>query len=312
MYQPNLSEEKYYNLEIDQIAEKLKTDINQGLTLSVIDTLYEKYGYNELPKIKKSLWKIYLAPIFNFLIVILIVSGILVLILGSPRSTYITFTVVALNSITVVIQQFRARKALESLRQIAALKASVLREGIQFEIPTREILPGDIILVDQGDKIPADARIISLTNLTIEEASLTGESEPVEKDRAILEDINLSLQKQINMLFMGTYVHTGRAKAVVIGTGIHTEIGKISRQLNEMGSIEDIPLTRKLNRLGYILGLIVIIILSILISYKIILLAIENQLIRPLISEALVSSILRSMNVMPINLPILTTLVLIT
>ena len=312
MHPPNLSEEKYYNLKIDEITEKLKTDINQGLALSNINTLYEKYGYNELPKIKKSLWKIYLAPIFNFLIVILIISGVLVLILGSPSSTYITFTVVALNSTTVIIQQFRARKALESLRQIAALKANVLRDGIQFEIPTREILPGDIILVDQGDKIPADARIISLTNLTIEEASLTGESEPVEKDTVILEDTNLSLQKQINMLFMGTYVHTGRAKAVVIGTGIHTEIGKISRQLNEMGSIEDIPLTRKLNRLGYILGIIVIIILSILISYKIILLAIENQLIQPLISEALVSSILRSMNVMPINLPILTTLVLVT
>jgi len=312
MQRTHLSKKNCYSWEIDDLIEEFETDINQGLDLSSLDNLYEKYGYNELPKIKKSLWKIYLAPIFNFLIVILIISGILVLILGSPSSTYITFTVVILNSVTVIIQQYRAQKALESLRQIAALKANVIRNGIQFEIPTREIVPGDIILVEQGDKIPADARIINLTNLTIEEASLTGESEPVDKEVDILEKLDLPLQKQINMLFMGTYVHTGRARALVVGTGSNTEIGKISRQLNEMGSIEDIPLTRKLNRLGYILGIIVIINLFVLIIYKLILLAIEEQFFGPLISEALVSSILRSMNVMPINLPILTTLVLVT
>lgn len=312
MQHAEISEDKFYKWEINELKDKFETDLTQGLKLSNLNTLYEKYGYNELPKVKKSLWKIYLAPIFNFLIVILIVSGILVLILGSPSSTYITFTVVILNSFTVIIQQYRARKALESLQRIAALKANVMRDGIQFEVPTREVLPGDIILVDQGDKIPADARLIEVINLTVEEASLTGESEPVDKKVATLEISDAPVQKQENMLFMGTYVHTGRAKALVIGTGAHTEIGKISTQLNEMGSIEDIPLTRKLNRLGYILGVIVIINLCVLISYKLILLAIQNQFFGTFISEALVSSILRSMNVMPINLPILTTLVLIT
>jgi len=306
------SENSYYSWEIEELEDKFKTDVNKGIKLSALDGLYEKYGYNELPKIKKSLWKIYLAPIFNFLIVILIISGVLVFLLGSPSSTYITFTVVILNSITVIIQQYRAQKALESLRQIAALKANVIRDGIQFEIPTREIVPGDIVIVDQGDKVPADSRIFDISNLMVDEAPLTGESEPVQKEKIKLNDTNISLQKQNNMLFMGTYIHTGRAKALVTATGGKTEIGKISIQLNEMGSIEDIPLTRKLNRLGYILGFIVIINLFILISYKLILLAIQNQLFGAFISEALVSSILRSMNVMPINLPILTTLVLIT
>lgn len=312
MQNHHISTNNYYNKDIDSLIDNFETNVNQGLEISSLRDKYEKYGYNELPKIKKSVWKVYLAPIFNFLIVILIISGILVLILGSPSSTYITFSVVILNSVTVIIQQYRAQKALESLQQIAALKANVIRDGIQFEIPTREIVPGDIILVEQGDKIPADARIINITNLTIEEASLTGESEPVDKQVLTLEQSDLTIQKQTNMLFMGTYVHTGRAKALVVGTGSNTEIGKISQQLNEMGSIEDIPLTHKLNRLGYILGIIVIINLCFLISYKLILLAVENQLLGPLISEALVSSILRSMNVMPINLPILTTLVLIT
>ena len=312
MQTSHISKNNFYSKDIDELIDDFGTDVNQGLALSSLNNLYENYGYNELPRIKKSLWKIYFAPIFNFLIVILIISGVLVLILGSPSSTYITFTVVILNSITVIIQQYRAQKALESLQQIAALKANVIRDGIQFEIPTREIVPGDIILVEQGDKIPADARIINLTNLTIEEASLTGESEPVDKVALTLEESDLAIQKQINMLFMGTYVHTGRARALVVGIGSNTEIGKISQQLNEMGSIEDIPLTRKLNRLGYLLGLIVIINLCILISYKLILLAFENQFTGPSVSEALVSSILRSMNVMPINLPILTTLVLVT
>jgi len=312
MAQFESANQAYYSQSVDVLIKEFNTDINKGLNSSQLESSYIQYGYNELPKIKKSLWKIYLAPIFNFLIVILIISGTIVFILGSPSSTLITFTVVILNSITVVIQQFRAQKALESLRKIAALKATVLRDGIQYEIPTRELLPGDIILIEQGDKIPADARIIEYTNLTINEAPLTGESEPVDKNNLILKPKEIPLQKQYNMVFMGTYVHTGRSKALITGTGIKTEIGKISDQLNEMGSIEDIPLTQKLNKLGFILGIIVIINLSILIIYKFAVLAIEHKFFGEFISEALISSILRSMNVMPINLPILTTLVLIT
>jgi len=297
---------------IDNLIAQFKTDPNLGLNTADIEPRFLKYGYNELPKIKKSLWKIYLAPIFNFLIIILIISGTIVFILGDQTSTIITFTVVAINSITVITQQYRAQKALESLRQIAALKSIVLRDGIQFEIPTRELVPGDIILLKQGDKIGADSRIIEFTNLTIDEAPLTGESEPVEKRSKSLKDKNLPIQAQINMLFMGTYIHTGRGKALVTGTGLNTEIGKISNQLNEMGSIEDIPLTRKLNRLGYILGIIVIFNLIILITYKFIILGLEGRFFGDNISIALSNSILRAMGIMPINLPLLTTLVLIT
>ncbi len=303
---------KYYSQPLNDLIKDFNTDIENGIKSIELDERYSLYGYNELPKIKKSLWKIYLAPIFNFLIIILLVSGIFVAILGSPSATILTFTVVIINSATVIIQQFRAQKALESLRKIAALKASVVRDGVQFEIPTKEIVPGDIIVLEQGDKVPADARIISSTNFALDEAPLTGESEPVEKEEKQLGNFEIPIQKQSNMVFMGTYVHTGRSNALVVGTGISTEIGKISTQLNEMGSIEDIPLTHKLNRLGYILGSIVVINLIILIIYKFILLGLESHLFGDYVSEALVSSILRAMNIMPINLPILTTLVLIT
>jgi len=301
-----------YFQPIDELIAQFQTNTNLGLNTSDIESKFLKYGYNELPKIKKSLWKIYLAPIFNFLIIILIISGAIVFILGDQTSTIITFAVVIINSLTVITQQYRAQKALESLRQIAALKSIVLRDGIQFEIPSRELVPGDIILLKQGDKIGADSRIVEFTNLSIDEAPLTGESEPVEKRSESLKDKNLPIQERINMVFMGTYIHTGRGKALVTGTGLNTEIGKISGQLNEMGSIEDIPLTRKLNRLGYILGTVVIINLYILISYKFIFLGLEGLFFGDNITNALISSILRAMGIMPINLPLLTTLVLVT
>jgi Ca2+-transporting ATPase len=306
------SSKTYFDKPIDDLIEHFNTNIDRGLKSSELEKRYLISGYNELPKIKKSIWKIYLAPIFNFLIIILLITGVAVVILGSPGETVITFTVVVINSATVIIQQFRAQKALESLKQISALKATVLRDGDQFEIPNIELVPGDIILLEQGDKIPADGRIIHQINLTVDEAPLTGESEPVEKNNKNVEKNDLPIQKQFNMIFMGTYVNTGRAKALITGTGVNTEIGKISTTLNEMGSIEDIPLTRKLNRLGYILGIIVLISLIMLIFYKLVILAHEGNFITSEVSSALVSSILRATNVLPINLPLLTTLVLIT
>ncbi len=302
----------YYNQSIEELIKEFNTDVDYGLNSSELDKRYLKEGYNELPKIKKSIWKIYLAPIFNFLIVILLITGVVIVILGSPEETVITFTVVFLNSATVIIQQYRAQKALESLRKISALKASVIRDGKQMEIFNRELLPGDISILEQGDKIPADGRIVNEINLTVDEAPLTGESEPVEKTNIIVRESDLPIQHQNNMVFMGTYVHTGRAKILITGTGTRTEIGRISQTLNEMGSIEDIPLTRKLNKLGYILGTIVLINLTLLICYKFSLLLIEGNFIQSEISHALVSSILRATNILPINLPILSTLVLIT
>jgi Ca2+-transporting ATPase len=301
-----------YFQPIESLITAFQTDINRGLTTSEIEKRQLEYGYNELPKIRKSLWKVYLAPIFNFLIIILIISATIVILLGDRTSTIITFAVVVINSITVITQQYRAQKALEALRQIAALKTVVLRDGIQFEIPSRELVLGDIILLEQGDKIGADARILDLMNLTIDEAALTGESEPVEKNNKQLKERELPVQKQSNMVFMGTYLHTGRVKALVTGTGLNTEIGKISNQLKAMGSIEDIPLTRKLNRLGYILGTIVIIYLIVLIVYKFSVLGLEGLFFGQNIRDAIISSILRSMGIMPINLPLLTTLVLVT
>jgi len=306
------SSRTYYHQSTNGLLRDFDSDLEQGLKSSELENRYQNFGYNELPKIKKSIWKIYLAPIFNFLILILLVTGIIVVILGEGNTQIITFTVVIVNSVTAIIQQFRAQKALESLREISALTTMVIRDGREFEIKTRELVPGDIVLLQQGDKVPADGRIIEHMNLSVDEAPLTGESEPVEKRVIDLENKKISIQNQCNMVFMGTYISTGRAKELVTGTGVETEIGKISQTLNEMGSIEDIPLTRKLNRLGYILGTVVIINLIILIVFKLTILSLDHQLIQEKIIEAISDSIIRSMNIVPINLPLLSTLVLIT
>jgi len=302
----------YYHETIKELIKTFETDPDIGLVDDVVQNRLEEYGANELPKISKSIIRIYIYPLFNFLIMILLITGVIIVILGKGDTQIITFTVVIINSITAIIQQFRAQKALESLREISALKTTVIRNGKEFEIAARDLIPGDIVLLNQGDKVPADGRIIEQMNLSVDEAPLTGESEPVDKITEALEKKEINIQGQANMVFMGTYIQTGRAKELITGTGVNTEIGKISQTLNEMGSIEDIPLTRKLNRLGYILGIIVIINLIILIIFKLAILNIQGNFVQNEIIEAISNSIIRAMNIIPINLPLLSTLVLIT
>ncbi|KKM84307.1 hypothetical protein LCGC14_1300530, partial [marine sediment metagenome] len=303
---------RYYHKTVKELIKTFETDPDTGLVDDIVQNRLEEYGANELPKISKSIIRIYIYPLFNFLIMILLITGVIIVILGEGETQIITFTVVIINSITAIIQQFRAQKALESLREISALKTTVIRNGKQFEIAASDLIPGDIALLNQGDKVPADGRIIEQMNLSVDEAPLTGESEPVEKNTNALEDKEISIQGQSNMVFMGTYVQTGRAKELVIGTGVNTEIGKISQTLNEMGSIEDIPLTRKLNRLGYILGTIVLLFLISLIIFKLAILNIQGNFVQNEIIEAISNSIISAMSVVPINLPLLSTLVLIT
>jgi len=312
MSQTKILDHGFYNQPIEKITTDLITNLETGLNTPDVESRRLEFGFNELPKIKKSIWKIYLAPLFNFLIVILIITAIIVIILGSPSSTIITFAVIIINSITAITQQYRAQKALESLRKISALKTTVIRDGVQKKIFSKDLIPGDIIVLKQGVKIPADARVFESINMTVNEAPLTGESEPVEKNGVLINKIDIPIQEQSNMVFMGTFINTGHGKAIVAYTGKNTEFGKISMSLNQMGSIEDIPLTRKLNRLAYILTTVVIINLIILIIFKFAVLINNGNFYQSEISKTLVDSILRAMNVVPINLPLLSTLVLIT
>ncbi|MBY9002436.1 MAG: HAD-IC family P-type ATPase, partial [Candidatus Lokiarchaeota archaeon] len=176
--------ETYYTQELNQIYDKFTTNSTNGLPREEAQNRILKHGYNEIPKASKGFIKIYLAPLFNWLIVIYL-AGALILFLaailgneGNLTFILLTLGIVALNCIVAIVQQYRATKKLNALREMTAPTTTVIRGGQKLEIPTKEVVIGDLLVLKQGDRIPADARIIQSSNLEVNESSLTGESEP--------------------------------------------------------------------------------------------------------------------------------------
>ena len=300
----------YYNLEKTEIYKKLDTDPNKGLSEQEAKTRLEKYGPNELPKVSRGLIKIYLAPLFNWLIVIYLIGALILFLArifgakGDFVFIAITLGVVLLNCLVAIIQQYRATKKLEALKELSAPTTVVIREGKKHKIPTKEVVLGDLLDLSQGDKVPADARIVSGKNIEVNEASLTGESEPVEKDTdGILMEGEKAIQERKNMMFYGTYITRGNAKVIAVKTGGDTEIGKISEGLRAAGTTE-IPIRKKMNNFGKWLGVAVAIfwLVTLLIIW------VGSGFTRIDIFKSLNSAL----DILPINIPLLTTIVLLT
>ncbi len=295
----------YYSKDLNVIYSELKTDPEIGLDEEVVSSRLIEHGPNELPKVKSTIWKIYLAPIFNLFILILIIMVIPIIIWGSFGDAILTFGVIVLNAIIAVWQQFKAQKTLKSLLKLQALKGTVIRGGVKKEIDTTELVPGDIIDLKQGVKIPADSRIITSANLEVNEAALTGESAAVPKSELKLSaKIEIPIQEQINMVFQGSFVTRGKARAIVVYTGVNTEIGNISTELNK-GGVPEIPLTAKMNSLAKKLSIGVIIMVAVSFLFR--LFTTGDP-----ITDAFVGAIAVGKNLVPINLPLMTTLVMIT
>jgi Ca2+-transporting ATPase len=307
-------ENNYYALDPNEIFKKIHTDPTKGLSTQEAAQRLEQLGQNVIPRHKKSIWKALFAPLVNWLIAVYMMSAIAMILLGDVVRTVPTFIIVGANALVAIVQQIRAEKQLEALRKLAASSAKVIRDGQEVEIPTEQIVLGDIVKLSQGDKIPADCRIIEGRNFEVDESSLTGESEPVKKQNKG-EKINagpdLPLQDQKNMLFLGTYIAKGNGTAVVVKTGARTEIGKISIKLEE-SSTGDIPLRRKLNNFAKYLSFGVVIILILSIIQKIGVRLATDNLSWAIFKADLANSIDLGMKVMPINLPLLTTIVLLT
>ncbi|HPU24452.1 MAG TPA: HAD-IC family P-type ATPase, partial [Candidatus Kapabacteria bacterium] len=247
-------ENNYYKLSIDETLKALGTNIN-GLTEEDVKSRLEKFGANELrEKEKEPAWKLLLSQFNNFLIYILILSAIISMLLGKAVEPIAIIVIVVLAGITGFVQEFQAGKAIESLRKMASPSAKVRRNGKIIEIPAKELVPGDIILLSAGDKAPADARIINANLLRVEEAALTGESVPVSKHSNPISGDNIPLGDRKNMLYMGTAIVQGRAEAVVVYTGMQTEFGKIATLLDETQT-ERTPLQKNLDKLGKQLGI---------------------------------------------------------
>ncbi|MFX1322443.1 MAG: cation-translocating P-type ATPase, partial [Promethearchaeota archaeon] len=304
-------EENFYNLALEQIYQKIQTDPNKGLTTTEANKRLEKYGPNEIPKVSKGFIKIYLAPLFNWLIVIYLIGAFILFLAsvfggqGSLLFIALTLGIVFLNCMVAIIQQYRATKKLKALRELSAPAATVIRDNQKQDIPTKDIVIGDLLILSQGDKIPADARIIQSFNLEVNEASLTGESEPVKKLRKgdTLGENEIPISDRKNMVFYGTYITMGNGTAIIVKTGGDTEIGKISHGLEEAGTSE-IPIRQKMNHFGKWLGLIIFIFWFI--TLMIIWAATGFDRLE------IVESLNSALDLMPLNIPLLVTIVLIT
>ncbi len=255
----------YYNINASEATKLLKSS-EKGLTKNEAEKRLEEFGYNELQKEKKlTALTIFLSQFKNALILLLIFAGLLSLFLGERIEPIAIFGIVFLNAILGFIQEYKAEKAIEALEKISAPTAKVLRDGKEQKIPAREVVPGDILLLEAGDIVPADSRLLEVTSLQIDEASLTGESVPSKK---VTEPFKLgtSVADQENMAFMGTVVTYGKGKSIVTSTGMKTEFGKIATSLQTTKGVQT-PLQIKFTRLAKQIGIVaVILIIIVLVS----------------------------------------------
>jgi P-type Ca2+ transporter type 2C len=240
----------WYKLTPQEALRLIKSDLHSGLTALEATRRLEEYGPNELvQRGTKGPWAILLEQFTGIMIVILMISAVVSVILGETIDAIVILIIVLLNAILGFTQEYRAEQAMAAIKRMAVPHVRVRRDGRLQEITARELVPGDIILLETGNTIPADARLLEAVNLRVQESVLTGESEAVEKDPAPLVQENPSLGDRINSIYMGTVVTYGRGDALVTATGMHTELGKIADMLQSVG-IEKTPLQRRLEQLA--------------------------------------------------------------
>ncbi|HOR86661.1 MAG TPA: cation-translocating P-type ATPase [Bacillota bacterium] len=253
----------WYNKGIQATAEELSVDLKRGLSREEAAVRIEKYGFNELKeKEKESIWVKVAGQLKDFLVITLIIASIVSGLVGEISDAIVIIAIVIVNAILGVVQEGKAEKAMEALKKMSAPNAKVLREGHIEIMPARNIAPGDVVFIEAGDSVPADLRLFESANLKVEEASLTGESVPSEKDAQKAFNDEVPLGDRVNMAYMSTIVTYGRGKGIVTNTGINTEIGRIAEALQTFED-EATPLQMKLNELGKWLGIACLVICAV-------------------------------------------------
>jgi P-type Ca2+ transporter type 2C len=240
----------WYQQSITDVLEKLNTNQETGLTETAVKQLLAEIGPNELvDKGIKSPWLILLDQFKDLMVLILIFAAIVSGFLGELNDVIVILAIVVLNAALGFSQEYRAEQAIAALKKLAVPTVRVRRDAHIMEISARELVPGDVVLLEAGNLIPADGRLLESINLKIQEAALTGESEPVEKTTAALNGIALPLGDRLNMAYMGTVVTYGRGTAVITETGMQTELGNIAELIQSVEQ-EETPLQRRLDDLG--------------------------------------------------------------
>lgn len=245
----------WYQKRNEDVLQELSTSQESGLSSKEAKERLEKFGFNELKEEdKKSFLVKIIAQFSDFLIIILMAAAAVSVFVGEIKDAVVIMAIVIVNSLLGIYQEGKAEKALDALKKMTSPTAKVIRDARAEEIPSSNLVVGDIVILEAGDIIPADLRLIESSNLKIEEASLTGESVPTEKDSSEIYDSEVSLGDRHNMAYMSTILTYGRGKGVVVETGHGTEIGKIATMIQTIED-ENTPLQIKLNKLGKVLGL---------------------------------------------------------
>ena len=254
-----MAQNRWYAMPAEAVLKELDTSA-QGLRREEAARRLETYGPNTLKEEKKiSPWQILFGQFKNFLIILLIAATVISLFLGETLDAIVIFAIVIASALLGFYQEFRAEKAMEALKAMSSPTAAVLRDGEEIDIPSADVVPGDIMLLTAGDRMPADGRLIEAINTRIDEASLTGESTAVSKNAQTVYAEDTPLGDRKNLVFATTIMTYGRARAVVTGTGMETEIGRIAKMLHDVEE-EPSPLAVKMDYIGKRLGIACLII----------------------------------------------------
>jgi P-type Ca2+ transporter type 2C len=239
----------WYQLDPKEVAQKLKSS-DAGLAIEEAQRRYEQYGPNELiEKQRKSLWMMFFDQFRDFMILVLIAAAIVAGVIGEPADSIAIAVIVMLNAVLGFVQEYRAEKAMAALKKLAAPSAVVIRDGYTESLSAERLVPGDLVVLEAGNVIPADLRLIEAVQLRIQESALTGESVPVEKDSTLIKEAGLPLGDRKNMAYKGTVVTYGRGRGLVTDTGMRTELGRIADLLQGQDEGKT-PLQKRLTTFG--------------------------------------------------------------
>ncbi len=296
-------DEKWHAVDYRVVIDRLETSIDNGLSSAEARRRLEKYGLNTIEAGRgKRLYEMVIEQVKNLFMLLLIAAIIIAVVVGEYGDALSIAIILCIMVAAGVVQEYRAEKALEKLRSLVVPKARVLRDGRLVEIDTRYIVPGDIIVLQEGDLVPADARLIESNNLYVDESMLTGESTPVPKNADKVLDPDTPVADHVNMVYSGTYIVRGSGKAVVVATGMDTQLGRIARMVVETHE-EKTHLHRELDRLARQLGIVII-----GIAVIVLVLAITLGITDPV--DALLTSIALAVAAVPEGLPAVLTMIL--
>lgn len=302
-----------YNLTIDELLKKTNTNPTYGLENTTVLEKIKLNGYNEITTKKKiSFFKIFFKQFLDLMIYILFIVALISVILNEYIDAILIFSIIIINAVLGSVQEFRANKSIESIKKLSATTTTVIREGKEFIIPSREIVEGDIITLNAGDIVGADLRLIESNYLKINESHLTGESVPVLKDSSKVLNLNTPLAERVNMAYMGTIITNGSGKGVCINTAKKSEIGNIST-LIENEKTKDTPLQKEIKKLGkrliIITGILIFLVFLINLLLNLILNKSGNNIL-DILKNASFTSIALGVAAIPEGLPAIVSIIL--